>query len=610
MKQNEKLVYRVRETTKCLIFAVLLLLSVSTAISVQTAEQIAEKALAATVFLEMKDTNGTTVGFGSGFFVQENLVATNLHVIEGAASGTAKEIGNKYTKYVIEGITATDKANDLALLKVVIFPNDPQLSEIHRKLLPSQPLPLGNSDSIRIGATVYVAGNPKGLEGTFSNGIISSRRNTDTKERLQMTAPVSPGSSGGPVLNDKGEVIGISYMTIEGGQNLNFAIPSNYLKSLLVQSKAVQPLTQENQSISAETHFLRGNTAYALELYKEAIVEYNKAIRLKSDFAKAYNNRGLAKMFLEQYFAAIADYDKTIQLKPNLAEAYSNRGLVKAKLGQYFSAVADFDMAIQLKPDLFSVYIARGNAKINLQQHIAAIVDFDMAIKINPDYELAYFRRGITKGALGKYFAAISDFDITIRLNSDYVDAYIYRGSIKVLMNQYNAAISDFDKAIRIKPDRADVYVSRGNAKISLKQYFSGIADYNKAIRLNSDDTEAYYYRGIAKANLKQYSEAIIDFDRVIRLNPDLAEAYYRRGTAKADLKKHLVAIVDFDKTIQLKPNHVHAYISRGLAYASLNLTLEAKQDFRIALSIAEQVGDETAKKIAKEALQTLMRYR
>ena len=101
-----------------------------------------------------------------------------------------------------------------------------------------------------------------------------------------------------------------------------------------------------------------------------------------------------------------------------------------------------------------------------------------------------------------------------------------------------------------------------------------------------------------------------MDFDKAIRLNPNLAEVYYRRGTAKADLKRYLVAIVDFDKTIQLKPNHVYAYIGRGLAHASLNLTLEAKQDFRIALRIAEQVGDETAKGIAKEALQTLMRYR
>ena len=85
-----------------------------------SAEDIAEKALAATVYLEMKDKNGKTLGFGSGFFVKPNLIATNYHVIEGAARGTAKLIG-KSTTYNIEGVTATDKTNDLALLKVTAY---------------------------------------------------------------------------------------------------------------------------------------------------------------------------------------------------------------------------------------------------------------------------------------------------------------------------------------------------------------------------------------------------------------------------------------------------------------------------------------------------------
>ena len=198
---------------------VLIFCTISTALA-QTAPQIAEKTLAATVYLEMQDSKGLLLGFGSGFFVRDNLIATNYHVIEGAARGTAKLVG-KFTTYTIEGVTATDKTNDLALLKVTA----PGI----------KPLPLGNSTDVKIGETVYVAGNPKGLEGTFSNGIISSRRDKNTKERLQMTAPISPGSSGGPVLNSKGEVIGVSFMTLVGGQNLNFAIPSRYLTELLTQ---------------------------------------------------------------------------------------------------------------------------------------------------------------------------------------------------------------------------------------------------------------------------------------------------------------------------------------------------------------------------------------
>ena len=101
-----------------------------------------------------------------------------------------------------------------------------------------------------------MAGNPKGLEGTFSDGIISSRRDKDTKERLQMTAPISPGSSGGPVLNRKGEVIGVSFAQHRAldAENLNFAIPSKYLKKLLEQLKPAKPLSQRSRFISAATY--------------------------------------------------------------------------------------------------------------------------------------------------------------------------------------------------------------------------------------------------------------------------------------------------------------------------------------------------------------------
>ena len=84
-----------------------------------TPQQIAEKALAATVFLDMQDSNGVPLSWGSGFFVRHNLIATSHHLIKGAAQGTAKLVGQE-NKYTIEGITAKDETNDLALLKVTI----------------------------------------------------------------------------------------------------------------------------------------------------------------------------------------------------------------------------------------------------------------------------------------------------------------------------------------------------------------------------------------------------------------------------------------------------------------------------------------------------------
>ena len=451
----------------------------------------------------MQDSAGETLGFGSGFFVRQDLVATNYHVIEGAARGTAKLVG-KSTKYTIEGVTATNTYNDLVLLKV-------SASGI-------KPLPLGNSDRVKIGERVYVVGNPKGLEGTFSDGIISSKRGGYSNQRLQMTAPISPGSSGGPVLNTRGEVIGISFMMVEGGQNLNFAIASNHLKTLLALSNTVRPLSRVSPTISAETYFMRGYMKYESGDYRGAIAAFDSAIKLKPDYTEAYSNRGVAKADLGQLNAALADFDIAIRLKPDYAEAYYNRGVVKVDLGQPNAAISDYNTAIRLKPDYAEAYYNRGVVKADLGRPNAAISDYDTAIRLKPDYASAYVNRGMVKDTLGKSNAAISDFDIAIRIEPDAVDAYVNRGMVKADLGRPNAAISDFDIAIRLKPDYAEAYNNRGAAKRELGQLNAAVVDFDTAIRLKPDFATAYLGRGVAKGLLNRTMEAKRDLQTALRL--------------------------------------------------------------------------------------------
>ena len=219
------------QTTRRLVFlcvTFLLLLGARSA-QPQTVQKIAKKAFGSTVLLVIEDANGQPLSLGSGFFVRAGEIASNLHVVEGGARGYAKLVGQK-TNYELEGITAVDTKRDLVVLKISAA-NSPVL-------------PLGNSDAVQVGESVYAVGNPQGLEGTFSQGIVSSIREVGTDKLLQITAPISPGSSGGPVLNARGEVIGVSVATFKGGQNLNFAIPSDYLKTMLEKAGPAKPLAQ------------------------------------------------------------------------------------------------------------------------------------------------------------------------------------------------------------------------------------------------------------------------------------------------------------------------------------------------------------------------------
>jgi len=96
---------------------------------------------------------------------------------------------------------------------------------------------------VAVGDEVFVVGNPYGLEGTLSQGIMSGLRSVGPDSLLQITAPISPGSSGGQVLNSQGEVIGVAVATLTDGQNLNFAIPVSYLKAFLTEVKSLRPLS-------------------------------------------------------------------------------------------------------------------------------------------------------------------------------------------------------------------------------------------------------------------------------------------------------------------------------------------------------------------------------
>ena len=247
---------------------VFLLLCVVTATTAQTPQQIAQKAFRSTVLLVMEDANGQPLSLGSGFFVGDGQIATNLHVVEGSARGYAKLVG-KETKFNIEGYTAIDEKRDLIILKVTA--------------LGTQTISLGNSDYAQVGETVYAVGNPRGLEGTFSEGIISSIRPIGSDKLIQMTAPLSPGSSGGPILNRSGEVIGVSVLTIRDGQNLNFAIPSNYLKNLLDKVGYAKSLSR-TKPVKGQRSLLADLGNQSIEGVTESIfdVTYPKGLNLST----------------------------------------------------------------------------------------------------------------------------------------------------------------------------------------------------------------------------------------------------------------------------------------------------------------------------------------
>jgi len=243
-------VYCIRK--RLLVWALAALLCPAQQCGADTAREIASKAMPSLLLLVMADTTGQPISLGSGFIVDDGIVVTNLHVLSGSASGTSKVVGSKQT-FAIGGVVAVDAEHDLALLQI--------------EGIPKASLPLADSSKCAVGDVVYAVGNPQGFEGTMSQGIISGLRTLGKASLLQITAPISPGSSGGPVLNESGAVVGVAVATYTDGQNLNFAVPAKRISDLLQKRGNVQRLAALRASAPAESvpSFVTPSVADAIE---------------------------------------------------------------------------------------------------------------------------------------------------------------------------------------------------------------------------------------------------------------------------------------------------------------------------------------------------------
>lgn len=282
----------------------------------------------------------------------------------------------------------------------------------------------------------------------------------------------------------------------------------------------------------------------------EQIHCYTEAIRLKPDFAEAYNNRGLACDDKDDFNGAIKDYAEAIRLKPDFAIAYNNRGNALDMIGDQQGAIKDYTEAIRLRPDYAEAYYNRGIAHKNNGNINNAIKEFTEAIHLKADYADAYYNRGIARKILDDLDGAIKDYTEAIRLKPDYA-AYYNRGIAHNTIGDMDGAIKDYTEAIRLNPDYAIAYYNRGIIHQSKGEYDSAIQDYTEAIRLKPGYA-IYNNRGIARKNRGDIDGAIMDYSEVIRLKPDYAETYANRGNAWWAKDDYYSAAVDYQKYFDL----------------------------------------------------------
>ena len=432
---------------------------------------------------------------GSGFVVsQDGLIITNAHVVAGSPSVVTVVFQNG--KQVPADVIGFARGGvDLAALKIQNRNNLPHLS-------------LADSGTVKVGYRVFAIGTPLKVEnrGICTQGNMSRIRLDGT---IQHTATIYPGNSGGPLLNTQGEVIGVNtsgtfvsffdsadnkVVVTASRTGISLSQPVEKVKSFLADIRQ-----QKISSISTlpinEVINNRGNVYAKQEKWELALADFNKAIQINPQYAKAYNNRGSVYANQKKWELALADYNKAIAINSDEELAYHNRGLIYAKVEKWELALADFNKAIQINPQYAQAYHNRGNVYANQKKWELALADFNKAIQINPQYAQAYHNRGNVYANQKKWELALTDYNKAIQTNPQFAKAYMGRGFIYREQKKWELALADFNKAIQINSQFAKAYMGRGLVYLQFNDKQKARENFQEAARLFLDQGNTALYK-------------------------------------------------------------------------------------------------------------------
>ena len=464
-------------------FLLLLLLAAPGAAAQDDLPELVRRIKPSVVAIVTYDARGERLSRGSGFFTAPDRVVTNRHVLEGAFKAEIHTIND--LAYSVKGVLAVDGEGDIALLLVDIPPRV------------ASPLTVVRT-SPQEGESIVVIGNPLGLEGSISNGIVSAVRDIPNFGRIiQITAPISPGSSGSPVVNMRGEVVGVATLQLSDGQSLNFAVPSD---------RVVQLQAGQNRTLG------------------ELVVATRKSQRAS---AERFYMQGLGFLSRDDCDKALPYFKKAVDADPEYADAWAQTGFCNGMLGRHAEALKASRAALRLKPDSPESYLNIGSAFAHLGQFKESAEAYRQALRLDPTNADTHFALGVSYGKAGRIEDEVQAYKQAIRLRPDFVGAYekLAQGLFK--LNRFAEAVASHKVIVQLKPGDGVAYDNLGVAYLKLKQYAEAVEAFKQAIRLKPDFGRAYYNLALAHLSLNDRDSALEQYNLLKTIDPDRADKLY-----------------------------------------------------------------------------------
>ena len=428
------------------------------------------------VAIETFDARGNSLSRGSGFFIAADKIITNRHVIEKSSRVEVHLIDGK--KFQAKGVLAIDGEGDLAILQV----------EVPRAL--AIPLPIVGKVP-QEGESIVVIGNPFGLEGSVSNGIVSAVREISGYGKIiQITAPISPGSSGSPVVNMFGQVIGVATLQAAEGQSLNFAVPSERITQLKIGElqtfSTLNSETQKNKRSSAERLYSQGLGLLSRDNFAGAATYFDKAGEIDSNYAEAWYQAVFCYGMIGKHAEALKASKQAARLRPNWAETHINIGASSFALGQFKEAVEAYRSAIKLDESNADSQYALGLSFGKLNRTDEEILAYKRAVALKPDFANAIEKLGLAYFKQKRFADAIQSFE-QLKTYKPNAKTYNYLGESYLEIGKTQESLEAFNNAVGYNPDFDKARYNLGKAYLKSGDRDSASVQYEILKNSKSD---------------------------------------------------------------------------------------------------------------------------
>lgn len=483
-----------------------------------SARPVSEQISPSVVQIEVRNSALELTAGGSGVVVERRRIATNCHVVEKGTYYLVRHLTNQ-----VDGFRfAADWERDTCIVATS--------EDAGRAAL------LGKSARLAVGQRVYALGSPLGLDLTFSEGLVSRFPSTGN-ERIQFSAPISPGSSGGGLFDAEGRLIGLTTSSLREGQMLNFAVPVEWIEALL---KA--PATGSGVSVERAVAEARLETVVevlsASRNWKETLLLLAEWLKLDPRNGRAHRQAGLAFGGLDLTEISVQAFEKAVLYEPQDAEGWRLLGEAHEKGRRFPAAIRAYERARDLDPDNPAILSALGRAVLNGGSPGLSVPVFERWVELAPEDAQAWLSLSRALRLSGKPDRALALNQFSLRLNGKHAEAWLHLGRLHEDFGRLAKAIDSYRECVRLEPGNAEAWSSLGSALFRNGSHSEAIHATNRAVSLDPKSAQTWSNLGVMLKAAGRRREAALAYRKALEIDPGFAFALFNLGVLYGEERK------------------------------------------------------------------------